>query len=87
MTLAGTLTLPPGRGPFPAVMMITGSEAQDRDETILGHKPFFVIADALTGEASRCCGSTIAVSAAHPARPVQLDVEDFAGDVLAESPS
>jgi len=48
VTLAGTLTLPEGRGPFPAVVMITGSGAQDRDETILGHKPFAVIADALT---------------------------------------
>jgi pimeloyl-ACP methyl ester carboxylesterase len=48
VTLAGTLTLPQGRGPFPAVVMITGSGAQDRDETILGHKPFAVIADRLT---------------------------------------
>jgi len=46
--LAGTLTLPPGKGPFPAAVMITGSGAQDRDETILGHKPFAVIADRLT---------------------------------------
>ena len=45
--LAGTLTLPEGKGPFPAAVMITGSGAQDRDETILGHKPFAVIADRL----------------------------------------
>ena len=44
--LAGTLTLPPGPGPSPAVLLITGSGPQDRDETILGHKPFLVIADA-----------------------------------------
>jgi len=48
VTLAGTLTLPPGRGTFPAVVLITGSGAQDRDESLLGHKPFLVIADALT---------------------------------------
>lgn len=48
VTLAGTLTLPEGKGPFPAVVMITGSGAQDRDETILGHKPFAVIADRMT---------------------------------------
>jgi pimeloyl-ACP methyl ester carboxylesterase len=48
LKLAGTLTLPPGKGPFPAVLLITGSGAQDRDETILGHKPFLLIADALT---------------------------------------
>lgn len=46
--LAGTLTLPPGDGPFPAVVMITGSGAQDRDETLLGHKPFLVLADHLS---------------------------------------
>lgn len=46
--LAGTLTLPKGDGPFPAVVLITGSGAQDRDETLLGHKPFLVLADHLT---------------------------------------
>lgn len=45
--LAGTLTLPAGGGPFPAAILITGSGLQDRDETILGHKPFLVIADYL----------------------------------------
>ncbi|MFC5345064.1 alpha/beta hydrolase family protein [Brevundimonas staleyi] len=48
ITLAGTLTMPEGAGPFPAVVLLTGSGAQDRDETILGHKPFAVWADALT---------------------------------------
>lgn len=43
--LAGTLTTPKGDGPFPAVLLVTGSGAQDRDETIFGHKPFWVIAD------------------------------------------
>ncbi len=46
--LAGSLTLPEGEGPFPAAVLITGSGAQDRDETLLGHKPFAVIADHLT---------------------------------------
>jgi pimeloyl-ACP methyl ester carboxylesterase len=46
--LAGTLTLPHGDGPFPAAIMITGSGQQDRDETLLGHKPFWVIADYLS---------------------------------------
>jgi len=46
--LAGTLTLPPGPGPFPAAVLITGSGAQDRDETILGHKPFLILSDDLT---------------------------------------
>ncbi len=46
--LAGTLTLPKGDGPFPVVVLISGSGAQDRDETLLGHKPFLVLADHLT---------------------------------------
>ncbi|HEY2727832.1 MAG TPA: alpha/beta fold hydrolase, partial [Parafilimonas sp.] len=44
----GTITIPQGDGKFPAVLLITGSGAQDRDETIFNHKPFAVIADALT---------------------------------------
>ncbi len=46
--LEGTLTLPPGDGPHPAALLITGSGAQDRDETLAGHKPFAVLADHLT---------------------------------------
>jgi len=46
--LAGALTLPPGAGPFPVALLITGSGLQDRDESILGHKPFLVLADYLT---------------------------------------
>lgn len=46
--LAGTLTVPRGKGPFPAVIMLSGSGPQDRDETIFQHKPFLVIADHLT---------------------------------------
>lgn len=48
VTLAGTLTVPEGKGPFPAVVLISGSGPQDRDETLLGHKPFLVVADHLT---------------------------------------
>jgi uncharacterized protein len=47
--LAGTLTRPPGSGPFPAVVLIGGSSAQDRDDTVDGYRPFRELADALTG--------------------------------------
>jgi len=46
--LAGTLTIPNGEGPFPAVVLITGSGSQNRNEELLGHKPFMVIADYFT---------------------------------------
>jgi len=48
ITLAGTLTLPSKEGNFPAVILITGSGAQNRDEELMGHKPFLVISDYLT---------------------------------------
>jgi hypothetical protein len=47
-TLAATLTIPPGKGPFPAVLLIVGSGPHDRDETLMGHKPFLVLSDYLT---------------------------------------
>ena len=46
--LAGTLTYPRGKGPFPAVLLITGSGPQDRNEALAGHRPFLVLADHLT---------------------------------------
>jgi pimeloyl-ACP methyl ester carboxylesterase len=46
--IAGTLTLPKGTGPFPAVLLIVGSGPLDRDEMVAFHKPFLVLADHLT---------------------------------------
>ena len=48
IVLAGTLTLPKGEGPFPAALLIAGSGPQDRDESLANHRPFLLIADALT---------------------------------------
>ncbi|MBL0157256.1 MAG: alpha/beta fold hydrolase [Bryobacterales bacterium] len=48
VTLAGTLTLPNGKGQHPAVVLISGSGPQDRDEALMGHRPFLVLADYLT---------------------------------------
>ena len=48
VSLAGTLTLPSKTGKFPVAILISGSGAQDRDETFMGHKPFLVLADHLT---------------------------------------
>lgn len=50
-TLAGTLTLPQGDGPFPAIVLVSGSGPQNRDEEIAllpDYAPFRVIADRLT---------------------------------------
>ena len=51
--IAGTLTVPRGGGPYPAVLLITGSGSQDRNETIAGHRPFLVLADHLTKKRHR----------------------------------
>ena len=48
VTLAGTLTIPEGKGPWPAVVLVSGSGQQNRDEELMGHKPFLVLADYLT---------------------------------------
>lgn len=46
--LAGTLSIPEGKGPFPVAVLISGSGPQDRNESLFGHKPFFVLSDHLT---------------------------------------
>jgi uncharacterized protein len=48
ISIAGTLTIPKGKGPFPAVLLLAGSGANDRNESVFGHKPFLVLADHLT---------------------------------------
>jgi uncharacterized protein len=48
ITLAGTLTLPSREGAYPAVILISGSGAQNRNYEYAGHKPFLVLADYLT---------------------------------------
>ncbi len=83
VNLAGTLTLPASAGPFPAVLLITGSGLQDRDETIFGHKPFWLIADFLTRAGIavlRVDDPGIGKSTQHPKPPTTAD---FATDVDA----
>jgi len=48
ITLAGTLTYPKDGADFPVVILVSGSGPQNRDEELLGHKPFLVLADFLT---------------------------------------
>jgi uncharacterized protein len=48
MTLAGTLTMPKGATGLPAVILISGSGPQNRDEELFAHKPFLIWADTLT---------------------------------------
>jgi uncharacterized protein len=84
VTLAGTLTLPSGKGPFPCAILITGSGPEDRDETVFGHRPFLVLADQLTRKGIavlRTDDRGVGQSTGAFARATS---EDFASDVLAE---
>jgi fermentation-respiration switch protein FrsA (DUF1100 family) len=48
VTLAGTLTVPQGKGPFPAVVLVQGSGFINRDGDVSGHKTLLVLADHLS---------------------------------------
>jgi len=83
IVLAGTFTKPKSAGPFPALLLITGSGPQNRDEEILGHKPFFLLADYLTRRGiavlradDRGVGKSTGVFG-------KATSKDFAGDVRA----
>ena len=81
--MAGTLSMPAGTGPFTAVVLITGSGPPDRDETIVGHKPFLVIADYLARRdiaVLRCDDRGTAESTGSFPKATSAD---FATDVLA----
>ena len=83
INLAGTFTLPEKGTKFPAVVMVTGSGAQNRDEEIMGHKPFLVIADYLTRNGIavlRCDDRGTAASQGNHATATN---EDFARDTEA----
>jgi len=46
--LAGTLTIPKGKGPFPSALLISGTGPHDRNSAMMDHRPFLVLADHLT---------------------------------------
>jgi pimeloyl-ACP methyl ester carboxylesterase len=82
-TLAGTLTLPFARGVFPAVILITGSGQEDRDESAYGHRPFLVLADYLTRRGIAVLRVDDRGVGGSTGEVLQATSEDFARDVLA----
>jgi len=80
--LAGTLTIPDGQGPFAAALLITGSGAQNRDEELLGHKPFLVIADHLSRNGIAVLRVDDRGVGGSTGDPAVANTEDFVGDVL-----
>jgi hypothetical protein len=82
--LAGTLTLPRGGGPYPAVVLITGSGPQDRNDTASGHRPFLVWADYLTRRGFAVLRTDDRGVGGSAGRLLDSTEEDLAGDVLAQ---
>lgn len=83
VTIAGTLTVPQGSGPFPAALLITGSGPQDRDEDLLGHKPFLLIADTLTRAGVAVLRVDDRGVGGSTGSDADADYEDLVGDALA----
>jgi pimeloyl-ACP methyl ester carboxylesterase len=83
VTLAGTLTIRRGDGPFPAVILISGSGAQDRDETLFEHKPFLVLADSLTRRGIAVLRVDDRGVGGSSGGRATATSEDYAGDVRA----
>jgi pimeloyl-ACP methyl ester carboxylesterase len=83
ITLAGTLTLPKGDGPFPAVVLVSGSGPQDRDETLFDHKPFLVLADHFARHGIACLRYDDRGTHKSKGKFVDATSADFATDAYA----
>ncbi|HEY6334019.1 MAG TPA: alpha/beta fold hydrolase [Blastocatellia bacterium] len=82
--LAGTLTIPRGGNPpYPVVLLITGSGPQDRDEALLGHRPFLVLSDYLTRHGIEVLRVDDRGTAKSTGNFATATTEDFASDVRA----
>ena len=80
ITFAGTLTLPNSGNQFPAVVLIAGSGPHDRNEEVFNHKPFLVLADALSRNGfavlrydERGVGATVGGNPLAPTEPLATD--------------
>lgn len=83
ISLAGTLTLPSGQGPFPAAILIAGSGPHDRDENVAGHRPFLVLADHLTRKGVAVLRYDKRGIGKSTGNYDQATTEDFASDATA----
>lgn len=84
ISLCGSLTYPEGEGPFPTVIIVSGTGKQDRDGRFGEHRPFYEISDYLTRKGfavlrmdDRGVGESSGVYE-------EATTLDFANDVLSE---
>ena len=83
ISLAGTLTLPRAPGPFPAAVLFSDSGPHDRDESIVGHRPFLVLADHLTRKGIAVLRFDKRGIGKSTGDYANATTEDFAGDAEA----
>jgi CubicO group peptidase (beta-lactamase class C family)/pimeloyl-ACP methyl ester carboxylesterase len=83
INLAGSLTIPQGTGPFPAVVLIPKSGPMDRDERMLNHRPFLVLADYLARAGIAVLRTDVRGAGKSGGKFPGAQVEDYAGDVAA----
>jgi pimeloyl-ACP methyl ester carboxylesterase len=83
VTLAGTFTRPDKKGKYPVVVLVSGSGPQNRDEELLGHKPFLVLADHLTRQGIAVLRYDDRGVGESTGRFSTATSEDFASDALA----
>jgi pimeloyl-ACP methyl ester carboxylesterase len=81
--LEGTLTVPREGKPVPAVLLISGSGPQNRDEELMGHKPFKLLADYLTRRGIAVLRVDDRGIGGSSGSLLQSTTLDFATDVLA----
>lgn len=83
LTLAGTLTVPQETGSFPAVILISGSGPQNRNEEVFGHRPFLVLADYLTRQGIAVLRYDDRGTAKSTGNHTTATSADFARDVIS----
>ena len=79
----GTLTRPLAPGRYPAVLLITGSGSQNRDEELFGHKPFLLLSDELTRRGLAVLRVDDRGLGGSTGEVANATTEDFVGDVMA----
>lgn len=94
--LPGTLTLPKGTGPFPAVVLVHGSGPNDRDETVGPNRPFKDLAWGLASQGiavlrydkrTKVYGEQIAAMTVFTTKEETVDDAALAADVLRQTPN
>jgi pimeloyl-ACP methyl ester carboxylesterase len=83
-TISGTLAMPKAAtGRVPAVLLLSGSGNHDRDETILGHRPFHILADAFARNGIAVLRTDSRGVGKSTSPTIDATLEEFAEDALS----